>query len=189
MANSPDIWVTSDTHFFHKNILKYNPESRPFNDVDEMNAALIERWNSCVKPGDIIYHLGDFGFATHKKLDGILHQLNGQIYGVFGNHDHAMRHHAIQKHFVWQRDYAEIKVDGHKVCLFHYPITEWNRAHHGSFHFHGHLHSNRVYGRSMDVGCDSNNCYPHNVRELIERLSKEQIVSEYHEVRDTEKDQ
>lgn len=184
--SQPDIWVTSDTHFFHKNILKYQAHTRPFADVDEMNEALIERWNSCVKPGDMIYHLGDFGFAIPRKLESVLKRLNGQIYGVFGNHDQAMHNSHIAKYFVWQREYAEIKVDGTKICLFHYPIAEWNRAHHGSLHFHGHLHSDRVWGRSMDVGSDSNNCYPHNVRDLITKLKALPIRSEYHEVRETE---
>lgn len=182
-----DEWVTSDTHFFHKNILKYNPDSRPFTNVQEMNEALIERWNSLVKPDDIIYHLGDFAFASPKKIEGILKRLNGRIRGVFGNHDQSMRNPHIAKYFEWQREYAEIKVDGHKICLFHYPIHEWNRSHHGSLHFHGHLHSNRVVGRSMDVGSDSNNCYPHNIRDLIAKLTARPIKSEYHVVRETEK--
>lgn len=181
-----NIWVTSDTHFFHKNILKYNPDTRPFADVEEMNEALIDRWNSKVAPNDDIYHLGDFGFAGPKKLEGILERLNGNIYGVFGNHDQALKNRHLAKYFVWQKSYAEIKVDGEKICLFHFPIMEWNRAHHGSLHFHGHLHSNRVWGRSMDVGCDSNNCYPHNVRDLIAKLKAVPIRSEYHEVRETE---
>jgi len=154
---------------------------------NEMNETIIERWNSCVKPGDMIYHLGDFGFANPNKLESVMKRLNGQIYYITGNHDHALRNKHLSKYFVWQREYTEIKVDNRKICLFHYPITEWNGAHHGSLHFHGHLHSNRVVGRSMDVGCDSNDCYPHNVRDLINRLEQKPIFSEYHEVCDTEK--
>jgi len=183
---NPDVWITSDTHFFHKNILKYNPDTRPFATVDEMNETLIERWNSRVKPGDIIYHLGDFGFANPRKLETILARLNGSIRGVFGNHDHSMRNPHIAAYFEWQHEYKEITVDGHKICLFHYPIAEWNRAQYGALHFHGHLHSNRVWGRSMDVGCDSNDCYPHNIRTLIAKLSELPIRSEYHKAREPE---
>ena len=59
-----DIWVTSDTHFRHANILKFKDSDgnlvRPgFEDVDAMDEHMIERWNSVVKPGDMVYHLGD----------------------------------------------------------------------------------------------------------------------------------
>lgn len=46
--------------------------------------------------------------------------------------------------------------------------------------------SNRVYGRSMDVGCDSNMCKPYNMEDLVAHMGTLPIVSEYHEVRETE---
>lgn len=60
-----DIWLISDTHFNHANILKFTdsrtglPVRPGFESVDHMNEHMIERWNSVVKPGDIVYHLGD----------------------------------------------------------------------------------------------------------------------------------
>ena len=53
------IWMTSDLHFNHENILKYEPVSRPFATVEEMNEVLIQNWNSKIKPEDIVYVLGD----------------------------------------------------------------------------------------------------------------------------------
>lgn len=65
------IWITSDTHFFHVNILKYN---RPqFKDVDEMNEFIIKQWNECIGPEDIVYHLGDFAFD---QLQAIVEESN-----------------------------------------------------------------------------------------------------------------
>lgn len=181
---NPNTWVTSDTHFYHKNILKYNAESRPYANLDEMHDDIIDKWNTRVQPNDTIYHLGDFGFANPRKIEGILQQLNGNIRLVMGNHDRVMSNQHLAKYFEWMKDYHEAKVAGVKVCLFHFPIAEWNSAHHGSIHLHGHLHSNRVYGRSMDAGCDSNMCTPYNLVDLVEELSQLPIVSEYHEVRD-----
>ena len=52
----------------------------------------------------------------------------------------------------------EIKFNGHKICMMHYPIAEWHDCHHGSLMLHGHLHGNnsglRKY-RVRDVGYDA----------------------------------
>ena len=41
-----NIFFTADTHFNHANIIEYC--SRPFKDVNHMNWAMIENWNSVV---------------------------------------------------------------------------------------------------------------------------------------------
>ena len=47
------VFLTSDTHFDHENIIKYC--SRPFNSKDEMNKAMISNWNSVVGDSDTVY--------------------------------------------------------------------------------------------------------------------------------------
>ena len=54
------VFVTSDLHFGHKNIIKY--ENRPFKDVEEMDQKLIENWNNKVGKDDTVYILGDFSW-------------------------------------------------------------------------------------------------------------------------------
>ncbi len=73
------IYFIADTHFDDKNILKF--ENRPFANVDEMNTALINKWNETVSNEDIVYLLGDIGAVEFIKL------LNGTKYLVKGNHD------------------------------------------------------------------------------------------------------
>lgn len=174
-------WITSDTHFFHKNILKYCKNTRPFSSVEEMNEALITNWNSLVKKDDIVYHLGDFGFAPASQLVEIIKRLNGTIYFVPGNHDEQMFDPQITKLIRWIKPYHEVGVNRTKVCLFHYPIHKWNQMHRGAVHFHGHLHSQRVFGRSKDVGVDSNNCFPYNLEDLVVKMKQLEIVCESHE--------
>ena len=39
-------WFTSDSHFYHDNILKYCPNrGMIWKNADEMNEGLIEKWN------------------------------------------------------------------------------------------------------------------------------------------------
>ncbi len=42
-----DFYITSDTWFGRPQILQI--ANRPFNDVEEMNAALIKNWNKKIK--------------------------------------------------------------------------------------------------------------------------------------------
>lgn len=176
-------WITSDTHFFHKNILKYCKDTRPFKTVEQMNQTLIDNWNSCVQPGDEVYHLGDFGFAPEEKLANVIKRLNGDICFVSGNHDKQMYKKEVSQLLKWTKPYHELSVDGTKVCLFHYPIHEWNQMHRGAVHFHGHLHSQREVARSKDIGVDSNNCFPYDLEKLVKRMKKKPIECEYHETK------
>ena len=50
------IWISSDHHFCHNKILTYCSETRPYNDIEEMNSDYIKKWNSVVKPSDIVYY-------------------------------------------------------------------------------------------------------------------------------------
>ena len=95
-----DIWVISDTHFDHANILtftdKVGKQTRNFDDVNHMNEHMIDRWNSVVKPGDKVYHLGDVLFGTRKEewMNKNFPRLNGQKRLVVGNHDNIKFHAA-----------------------------------------------------------------------------------------------
>ena len=71
------IFFTADTHFGHKNIIRYC--QRPFVDVDEMNEILITNWNNVVGKEDIIFHLGDFAMGGSSEWAKLLQRLNGRI--------------------------------------------------------------------------------------------------------------
>jgi len=84
------IFVTSDLHLGHYNIIKYC--NRPFKGLNDMNDKLIYNWNQCVKPDDVVYHLGDFCFYGGQeggltKSQVWESQLNGKIIHIRGNHD------------------------------------------------------------------------------------------------------
>lgn len=77
------VFFIADTHFGSDAIRRY--EKRPFADTDEMDRAMIERWNAAVSPEDTVWHLGDFGAEGHEAE--VVSRLNGRILLVRGNHD------------------------------------------------------------------------------------------------------
>ena len=80
-----NVFVISDHHFYHENIIKYC--NRPFNSLREMNYTMIEKWNSVVSENDTVLHLGDFSFGDKRIVSRVRKHLNGKIYMVKGNHD------------------------------------------------------------------------------------------------------
>jgi len=89
-----DIWVISDTHFFHSNILKFTDSTTGklirgsrFDSVEEMNECMLDNWNSVVKPGDKVYHLGDVFIGPKEDFQKFWPKLNGSKRLIVGNHD------------------------------------------------------------------------------------------------------
>lgn len=54
-------YFTADTHFFHKNIIRYC--DRPFESITKMNNVMINNWNNTVGKNDTVYALGDFAMC------------------------------------------------------------------------------------------------------------------------------
>ena len=158
----PKIWFTSDTHFRHKNILTFCPNTRKGTNVDEHDRFLIETWQEDVGQEDLVFMLGDVSFGDAAETHNILRQLPGQKILIWGNHDKVIRSdHSLQAHFYKMADYARISIDNQPVILFHYPIWEFDMMHRGAYHFHGHVHGSTtthppvIPGRVWDVSLDT----------------------------------
>lgn len=182
MQDNPRVWFTSDTHYYHRNIIKYCLASRgQFSDEVEMTEYLISAWNSRVGQNDTVYHLGDVSFGNPEKTVNVLKRLNGVKILIRGNHD---RRHIECRAFIdaWDNvfdSYLEIEIDNIPVTLCHYPMIEWNRMHHGAYHLYGHVHGNRMHeerGRRMDVGVDTrSDLAPWSWEEVHQHLSRQEI--------------
>lgn len=167
---SHNLFFTSDTHFGHKGILRFNPKTRPFSSTDEMDAHIIETWNSQVTPNDTVFHLGDFAFMNIEQIKSVIRQLNGKIFLVLGNHDQHIRHNAeLQRMFRGVGDLAELRLaNNQKTVCCHYAMRVWNGSHYGSFMLYGHSHGNLPgIDRSMDVGWDTSDLGEDHVPALI----------------------
>lgn len=169
-------YFTSDPHYRHKNIIKY--QNRPFRDVNHMNEMLIQNWNTRVQPEDTCYCLGDFGFGDVNDLEPILSRLQGHKHLIIGNHDREGR-----KLKGWEtvQSYVETHVNGQHIVLFHYAPRIWNRAHCGTIalygHSHGHMPGN---SQSLDVGVDCWEYRPVTLREIKTRLATLPKFNGYH---------
>jgi|ERR1700722_3415176 len=188
------IHFISDTHFGHANIIKYS--KRPFSSVEEMNRKLIENWNARVAPDDIVWHLGDFAFMKPDQFMRLLERLNGRKHVVLGNHDKVIVHNKHEllnsKLLASIQNYAELKIDGQMIVLFHYGQRVWNRSHHSSIHLYGHSHGSLPpHGKSVDIGVDSKEITdeyrPVSLDEVFAYIAKrDKTVVDHHGMRDEE---
>lgn len=155
-------WVTSDTHFRHKNIIKLCPTTRQYNDIEHMDSSLTEEWNDKIGQTDVVYHLGDVAFCSGPDAVTILDKLNGMKILIIGNHDRKLltgKHGAAFRNmFAEVHWYHEITRNGTLICMFHNPIMQWTNCHYNSIHLHGHVHGQSLgmeKYRMMDVGIDA----------------------------------
>jgi calcineurin-like phosphoesterase family protein len=171
------IYFTSDTHFFHQNILKYS--KRPFQTIEEMNEKLIENWNVTVTNQDYVYFLGDFSFAKDQNESvKILNKLNGrEVHLIMGNHDAHMKKWVKNK-FTSISFYKEIYVPdntsptGEKLLILcHYAFRVFNKSHHGAIQLFGHSHGSLTCNsQQLDVGVDCWGYKPVSFEQIREKL-------------------
>ena len=178
-----NIWFTSDHHWGHANIIRFS--QRPFENVQEMNEALIARWNRVVGTQDTVYHLGDIFLLPSGEAKQIRERLNGRICLIRGNHDKTAD--SMKDAFEWTKDYHELKVDDpdapegkRRIVLCHYAFRVWNKSHHGAWHLYGHSHGSLPddpNSLSFDVGVDCHDYTPISYSRAAEIMASKKFVS------------
>lgn len=137
---SKQLWFTSDSHFGHRGVTQFlranGTKLRPWDNVEEMDEALVKNWNSVVREQDTIYHLGDV--AINRKALPILGRLNGRKVLVKGNHD-IFRLEEYTKYFEDIRAYRVFDT----FIASHIPLHR-DQMDRFCTNVHGHLHSNVV---------------------------------------------
>ena len=167
-------YFTSDQHFGHFNIIRLC--SRPFETVEEMDEALLSKWNAKVKADDTVYILGDLFFRA-AKVEPILKVLNGRKHLIVGNHDHTwMKRVGAYDYFASVQTLKEVEVDGRVLTLCHYPMLSYPQARRG-YMVYGHIHNNvrddywpliARRSRMLNAGVDVNDFEPVTFNELVE---------------------
>ena len=181
-------YFTSDLHFGHSNIIKLC--NRPFEDIDSMDAALIENWNKKVKKNDTVYVIGDIVWDKN-KVAYYMEQLSGKKILIAGNHDSTwVKREECIKHFEAVFPYLEAHLNGHPITMCHYPMVEWKSSREESrrkigYHIHGHIH-NRIADEyrqlflsfnALNAGADINEFAPVTFEELVANNLKFKLLA------------
>ena len=192
-----NVYITSDTHFGHKNIVRGTTNwrtqdgeipidsTRDFQTIEQMNERLIDGINHHVGQDDTLIMLGDVSFGGFDNIGIFLERLVcHNIHLILGNHDHHIDNNRdyVQKRFLSVQHYLEVRINDRDFVLCHYPLQSWHGMNKGVIHLHGHVHlsENRKFGngKKMDVGVDGNGMDPYSIDEIIKIMDKRPVAFE-----------
>ena len=194
------IWITSDTHYGHKNLCRGSTNwctkdgeipigsTRDFNSLDKMNDTIVNNINSCVEEDDILIHAGDLSFGGVENIKKFIKKLNvKEIHFVNGNHDSNIEKNRENTQDLFTSVHTRIDLQYNKTLIIidHYPLLSWKKQRRGSIMLHGHSHlvgdSRFGFGKKMDIGIDGHPEFrPYNLeREIIPLMEKRDVISEY----------
>jgi calcineurin-like phosphoesterase family protein len=191
------VYITSDTHFGHKNIVRGTTNwrtqdgkvpvdsTRDFQTIEQMNERLIDGINHHVGQDDTLIMLGDVSFGGFDNIGTFLERLVcHNIHLILGNHDHHIENNRdfVKERFLSVQHYMEININDRNFVLCHYPLQSWHGMNKGVIHLHGHVHlpENRKFGngKKMDVGVDGNGMDPYSIDEIIKIMDKRPVAFE-----------
>ena len=191
------VFITSDTHYAHKNICRGVTDwrtqdgevpvgsTRDFDTIEQMNERLVNGINNVVGQDDTLIMLGDVSFGGFENIGIFLDRLICKnIHLILGNHDHHIENNRenIQSRFLSVQHYLEVNINDKNFVLCHYPLQSWNGLNKGVIHLHGHVHlpANRKFGngKRLDVGVDGNDMVPYSIDAIIKIMNKIPVGSD-----------
>ena len=162
------IYVISDHHFYHSNIISYHRTE--FDNIFEMHEHIINKHNSIVGSDDIVIFLGDFCFKK-AAIKSFLEQMNGHKYLLLGNHDSndlincygKLGFEGIFTNPVKINDaylsHNPLQKDEMDNVNFQLLVKEFNKS--NGFNYHGHIHTcESVNLPFINVCCEAQNYEP-----------------------------
>ena len=132
-------FIISDTHFYHRNIVKL--ENRPEN----FNELIIDNWNNIVTDQDTIIHLGDFALTSSALTKQIISKLNGKKILVRGNHDKSTTWF-MDNGFNFVCTSFSLRHSNHHILFTHIKRDSLEGIY--DINVHGHSHSKGAYTRT-----------------------------------------
>lgn len=171
------IYFSSDLHLNHNKDFVYQP--RGFQSIDEMNEAIIERFNRVIKPDDTLYLLGDIMLGDAETAQALFKRLpQCNMYIVVGNHDTNNRQDFYSYYCCDFPILArKLKYKGWSFILSHYPMLVGGNE---SFkkrklvNLSGHTHNLDKFAMMdqgiYNVAVDAHDCYPVDIEQIIEDI-------------------
>lgn len=169
--NGPKIYVWSDIHFFHKNIIKYC--NRPYPNVELMNQCLIGNYLNVVNPEDVVIFGGDIGFGPEHKINEILNQLPGYKIQIVGNHD--MHRDGKLYELSFNETHLCLPVDvlggeyDFQLLFTHYPMDNVPKR---CVNVHGHIHDKLANSWNINMCVEHTNFTPKSLNAIIDQAKK-----------------
>ncbi len=195
---------TSDLHIGDKTIARWRCFEE---DVAAHDELILSRLEEALRYDDELWILGD---VCRPRVADVRHLRASipcdHVNVIVGNHDSKSK-------FVTAGDFdsveyyghvGKVQRDGYRFVLSHYPMLDWDRAWHGTYMLHGHIHSlaaespesdarlglmgSRGYNATMcaqgirryDVGVDANGMAPVTAEQIIATLPSDEEWSALH---------
>lgn len=134
------IYYISDIHFKDRSI--FDKCSRPFISLNNMESAIISKWNEKVKDDDIVYVLGDIATDYDASSIEVFRKLNGHKHLIVGNHDHLILEDIKNSKIFETVKFIDLIMDNNrKVCICHYPLMDWMEFNREGILVYGHIHN------------------------------------------------
>lgn len=112
-----DIFYISDHLFFDDEVLY----ERGYVDHDDMIEDMVFKWNSKIKPNDIVFYLGNFTTTKSKKIEDVLKKLNGRINLIVGTKDNNSTVLSCKKQLQSVFYKLEVFVNDIPITMNHHP--------------------------------------------------------------------
>lgn len=195
---------TADLHLGSRAIARWRGFGEDVQAHDDCVIANIERE---LLPDDELWILGD---VCKPRIENVRHLRAAlpckRVSIIAGNHD-ARSKFVTAGGFDKVEYYThvgKVRREGYRFVLSHYPMLDWDRAYHGSYMLHGHIHSlppqggakDALYGgmgmrgynqamreqgiRRYDVGLDANGMAPVTAEQIVAALPSDEEWSALH---------
>jgi len=130
------IWLLTDTHFRHANIIKF--QHRPYN----FEELVVKHLTTMLNTGDILIHLGDICFGHDEEVNNKLMSLTAHLHSrilVIGNHDNKSSTWYFNHGWEFVCKSFSAKYFGKKILFSHKPQIPEDKY---DINIHGHSHGN-----------------------------------------------